>query len=57
MMIDVSQNLVPIKNPHDHSPNALNLKKVLGRSKYNYLLPSRELKEVNVPDRYFVQVS
>ena len=56
-MIDVSRNLVPPMLPPDQSLNALNLKKVLGQSKFIYLLPSRELKEVKVPDSYYVQVS
>jgi hypothetical protein len=56
-MIDVSRNLVPPNLPPDQTLNALNLKKVLGQSKYIYLLPSRELDAVTLPDSYFVQVS
>lgn len=53
-MVNVGHNLAPPNLPPGEKLNGINLKKVMGQSKYVYLLPSRQLPDPTIPKEYFV---
>ena len=57
IMIDISGHLAPPNLPPGQTLNGVNLKRALGQSKYIYVLPSRKLKDVAIPETYYVSLN